>query len=476
MLGVHPSLFLASVPEVGAAQLQRQLRNRAPFADPAGQMNGDVIERSASARMAQRVMTAFTYEEEHVDASPSVLSSPVASSLPAVSSSSSSCVPLTRRVGGMKKFVVPHRLSAVSAAASQLDRHHQLVQWNVAIWLCKDVLAERMRQARVRFRQWLRVQRIQTMRDELLQHSGTVKPLTDEERQRVAPTHSRTHGQTEKENTHDEHAHGTHDHGIHYQAATTDGVDRNHHPSSQPRSPSASATRIARPAPSPLPCTVSPFSSSVRPPSFFRLLLSSAELFALHRGANLLLSHLDPRWLRDTTVHAPHFLLMRPRQAATHSGAYGHNGRDGDTRTTELGLFTPATMGHKQNLKRLQAERQRQAQLESATAAVATRPPLDPTTGLPLVSSSLPLVSSPSSAVPRPSFPSSLLLPSPSRRSFPVVVHPPSSSFAEGTGSSTTAVTSSLSRTHTIRASATNLHALGHTGSPLAHSNSARFE
>ena len=350
------SVAVSASPSAGAVR-----RNRAPFRDPSAV--GEGHEKSTSARMAHRIYTQLLFEED-----PALASDPA--------SSSASAAPLGVRKNMLKKFTVPRSIGAGSSSTPVLDRHSSLVQWNVMIWLMKDVFNERLRHARARFRAWIKAMRIFSMREELLQHSNTVRPLTREEKEKIA--------RGEEVGTNNPKVASA------TAASSATASDSDDDTLDAPRRRLFTRVRSVASHSSRLSAnSTSAFLSRTPTPAFFRLLLSEAEMAAIHRGVSLLLLHPDSRWLRDACVHSVHFIVLRPGLGRVGNASGGsmhaviqppvpHHVHQLPSPPVDLSQCIPLAIGHKQAARRiaqerLMSERARELHLETQAAAAAAR-------------------------------------------------------------------------------------------------------
>ena len=351
-------------------------RPRAPFRDPGGLFVGEglPLERSSSSKMAQRLFAQLVFEEDILAAPSSTTSSASASAAAAAAAAPSGSAAILAKKLALKKFNVPNRLPSAPGQVVQLmDKHSSLVQWNVLMWFLKDVFAERLRMARARFRSWMRAMRIQGMREELLQLSNTVKPLTKQQKADIATTAALANAAATP--TKPKRTRGGGD-----SSDSSDNEEPTPRPSARPSSSGKSRSGGS---------SFSSFFSRVRSPAFFKLLLSDTEMAAMHRAMNMLLAHPDPRWLRDGSVHSVHFILLRPGAGAGGRGGYNYSASTSSANNsstngtsfappTDLSSFVPLVVGNVAAGRRLAMERAfgaraREAHVEAAAALALER-------------------------------------------------------------------------------------------------------
>jgi len=75
----------------------------------------------------------------------------------------------------LRKFPLPQRLPP---SALPPDRTSTLVVWNLLMRLHREYFFLRLKSGRMRFRQWIKAWRLDSIRRELSQQSNLVQPLT----------------------------------------------------------------------------------------------------------------------------------------------------------------------------------------------------------------------------------------------------------------------------------------------------------
>jgi hypothetical protein len=329
----------------------------------------------------------------------------------------------------LRKFPVPVR-SAGWHPTLPLSPHSALAQWNLLVFFQREVFRERQAIVRGKFRDWVKGMRIEGVREELLAASGTVKPLTEEERERLrvggdisfSPTirsrlpqsqtmlvganrwqapgasmkvrelEESSSSSSSDSSSSDEDAGGDSAHSpsdptkqrtadlrrkkhrrrddrskktdaggsggkedkmtpLKSEKRLTGGSRSSSKRSlspSRPMSPSSTKRPLSPSKKSSSPSRKhsksgpQSFLSRLQPPSFFKLLLTDAELAAMHRGANTLVQHMDPRWTREAAIHAPFLLTQR---------------LDHETAAHGSGVGPPMPVGHKQTVRRFEKEK-----------------------------------------------------------------------------------------------------------------------
>ena len=243
----------------------------------------------------------------------------------------------------LRKFHVPTR------NGSSVMIH----QWNSMVHLQREVFFERLRRSRMDFKAWLKSMRIAGMREELMAHSNTVKPLTPEEKAaiergelNIAPVANRlrsrdrivtiagvdsSEDETSSSSSDDDSGGGGNSSNPNRRAPLTTvqhvrlsreaklaarsniyvpslaGVSSFHssRPGRREKVSSSSSTFLAR----------------LQTPHLFRLLLTDAELMAMYRAVNILIAnpHIDRS--RDGHVHSFHLLTHRTVDDHIYQGA-----------------------------------------------------------------------------------------------------------------------------------------------------------